>query len=302
MIHIKKILCLLLFVGIFFMQWLDANAAWAFTIPDTVKWAIEPQSIDADTDKNLWKSLVSIGTSVLANVKYILSAVAVLFLVYAWAMMVFSLGSDEERLSSAKRQVWYAALGLMFINIPWTLFAAFFQTGREINEPMMNESDFQNAAGDNIFFNVSNFEITYTALVWWIEILIFWLALFVIIFAWFRIMTARWDQEKVTESRNRLIYWIAALFLVGFVEVIKQVAFEWDISTWGDVFGSVANLVLLFAGPTAIFFLFLAAFYYMTSNGDEERAKKWKSIVINTLIAVFILLASYTFLKDLLTL
>lgn len=61
----------------------------------------------------------------------------------------------------------------------------------------------------------------------------------------------------------------------------------------------MANLALFFAGPTAIFFLTLGAWYYITSGGDEERAKKGKSIVINTFIAVIILLASYTFLIDL---
>jgi hypothetical protein len=37
----------------------------------------------------------------------------------------------------------------------------------------------------------------------------------------------------------------------------------------------------------------------VTSAGDEEKAKKGKNIVINTAIAILILLASYTFLKDL---
>jgi hypothetical protein len=34
------------------------------------------------------------------------------------------------------------------------------------------------------------------------------------------------------------------------------------------------NLALFFAAPTALFFLTLAGYYYITSNGDEERAKK----------------------------
>jgi hypothetical protein len=61
----------------------------------------------------------------------------------------------------------------------------------------------------------------------------------------------------------------------------------------------MSNLALFFAWPIAIFFLTLAWYYYITSNGDEERVKKAKAIVINTVIATLILLASYTFLLDL---
>jgi hypothetical protein len=53
------------------------------------------------------------------------------------------------------------------------------------------------------------------------------------------------------------------------------------------------------AGPVAIVFLTLAWYYYITANGDDERISKAKNIIINTLIATVILLASYTFLLDL---
>jgi len=64
----------------------------------------------------------------------------------------------------------------------------------------------------------------------------------------------------------------------------------------------MASLALFFAGPVAIFFLTIAGYYYISSNGKEDRIKKAKSIVINTVLATLILLASYTFLLDLATL
>jgi hypothetical protein len=33
-------------------------------------------------------------------------------------MMMISLGTDEEKLSAAKRQIWYMLVALVFINIP----------------------------------------------------------------------------------------------------------------------------------------------------------------------------------------
>jgi hypothetical protein len=58
-------------------------------------------------------------------------------------------------------------------------------------------------------------------------------------------------------------------------------------------------MALFFAGPTAILFLLYGGYLFISSAGDEEKAKKGKNIVINTAIATLILIASYTFLKDL---
>jgi heme/copper-type cytochrome/quinol oxidase subunit 3 len=60
----------------------------------------------------------------------------------------------------------------------------------------------------------------------------------------------------------------------------------------------VFRLALFFAAPIALFFIIYGAYYYITSAGDEERVKKGKNILINTLIATLILLASFTFLVD----
>jgi hypothetical protein len=58
-------------------------------------------------------------------------------------------------------------------------------------------------------------------------------------------------------------------------------------------------LALYFAAPIVVAFLVLAAFYLITSAGDEEKVKKAKSIFVNTLIASIILLGAYSFITDL---
>lgn len=78
-----------------------------------------------------------------------------------------------------------------------------------------------------------------------------------------------------------------------------QVVYNGDIGRGQGIFSQLSNLALFFAGPTAIFFLLLGGYNYITSAGNDEKVKKGKSIIINTFIAVIILLASYAFLKDL---
>lgn len=114
-----------------------------------------------------------------------------------------------------------------------------------------------------------------------------------------QLMTSRGKEDKMKEAKNKIIYTILALIFVGIIEAWKRLAFGGVISDGVNLFESLVNLALFFAVPVAIFFLVLAAFYLITSNGDEERVKKAKSIIVNTLLATLILLASYTFLLDL---
>lgn len=78
--------------------------------------------------------------------------------------------------------------------------------------------------------------------------------------------------------------------------MITSYNFVRDVTT---VAGKFFVLALYFAGPVAVFFLIWGGYYYITSGGDEERTKKGKNIIVNTFIATLILLASYSFLADL---
>lgn len=115
------------------------------------------------------------------------------------------------------------------------------------------------------------------------------------------LITSRGREEKMKEAKNKIVYTILALVFVGIIEVWKKVAFNGDVKEGNNLFESLANLALFFAAPIAMFFLTLAGYYFITSNGDEERVKKAKSIIVNTLLATLILLASYSFLLDLKT-
>lgn len=117
-----------------------------------------------------------------------------------------------------------------------------------------------------------------------------------------QLIVSRGRDEKLKEAKTKVIYTILALIFVGIIEAWKQVAFGGSISEGVNLFESLAELALFFAAPVAIFFLTLAGYYFITSNGDEERVKKAKNIILNTFFATLILLAAYTFLLELGTL
>ena len=87
---------------------------------------------------------------------------------------------------------------------------------------------------------------------------------------------------------------------MGFVELWSRLIAGGDFREYIPfVGGRIFGIVLFFAAPVAIFFLIYGAYYYITSAGDEERIKKWKSILVNTFIASLILIAAFSFLTDL---
>jgi hypothetical protein len=106
----------------------------------------------------------------------------------------------------------------------------------------------------------------------------------------------------MTEAKNKIIWSLVWLVFIWFIESWQQLVFNWKISDWTTIYSTIENLALFLAWPVAIFFLTLAWYYFITSNGDEEKVKKAKNIIINTIIATAILMASHLFLQDLIKL
>lgn len=293
--------CIIIWVSSYAsVQW---STTWSRNIP--VHQDIIDTSLTTTVNVDLRSNIQIIGRQLLNIVKRILMWIMLIYVVYIGIQMIISMGSDDEKLSAAKRQLWYTLVALVFINIPATLFNAFYRwwTPWSVWENSVWNFDDPSLAREwtNIFFNRSAFEWVTNTLVSFLEILIFAAAIFMITLTGIQLLVSRWKEERVTEAKNKILYSILAIIFVGIIEAWKSVAFSWSLSDGRNLFESLANLALFFAAPVAIFFLTLAGYYYITSNWDEERAKKAKNIIINTVIATVILLASYTFLLELST-
>ncbi len=258
-------------------------------------------SIKYVTSGNITADANYVGFKLLTLIKLVLQWILLIFIVYAWGQMIMSMWDNEEQLSSSKRQLWYGLVALVFINIPGTLYYAFKKDTYWKIDSRINNAGFTNDNLDwNIFLNPFNFWYTFEdKIIWFLKIAIFASAILMFIIAAYRIMIAKWNEEEVTKSKKFFFYSILALIFAWMIDVWKYFIFNWSISEWLNIFSKLANIALFFAWPIAIFFMTLAWYYYITSGGDEEKVKKAKSIVINTILWVLIMLASYTFLLDL---
>ncbi len=290
-----------------FIYSLSVNIIHASSIPlDSIEWYTKDIVSDTLKTDATWSTVDVIEKawiSILTRIKTILSWLLVIYVVYSGAQMVMSMWTDEEQLSWAKRQIWYTVVAFVFINIPGALFNAFDTKWWSLGTT--NYSSWFKTPGNesNLFMDAfSLWKTINTDIVWFIEILISFIAIVMIIIAGINMLLSRWREEKLTEAKDKIIWSVIWLLLVWFIESWKYLIFSWEIDDGWSLFETATNLALFFAGPIAIIFLTIAAYTFITSNGDEEKVKKAKSIVVNVLLATIILLASYTFLLDLVTL
>lgn len=299
----KIIFIIILIISIFWINDISAsNIQWLWFIDnETQKSSINISWTDGNS---IWKTVESVWFRILTIVKYIFSWVLLVFLVFAWAQMIMSMWTNDDSLSKAKKTIWYSMIWLVFINMPWTI-ANIIKWWR-VNVDWWIGSSWSNELNSttrNLFINTEQFTIFLNDyIIRFIQITLVAVAIMVIILAWIKIMTSRWREEKITEAKNKIIWSVVWLIFIWFIEAWLTFVYWWNISNWKDIFKTIANLLLFLAPPIAIFFLTLAWYYYITSNWDEEKMKKWKSIVVNTMLWTVILLISYIFLNDLIKL
>lgn len=253
---------------------------------------------DGSTD-SLGK-LQAAGLKVLHSAKVLISFLAVIYIVYIGIMMIVAMG-DEKAVTTQKKQLIYTLVAFLFVNIPGEIYALF--AGKRVSSVTQNLSGSYTTSvtsGSNIFFNFMEWNSTVeNGILSFIRIGIIGAAVFMFTLAAFQLITSSGAEEKIKRAKGRILYGVLGLVFLGVIQSWVQVVYSGDIGRGQGIFAQLSNLALFFAGPTAIFFLLLGGYYYITSAGDDEKAKKGKTIVINTFIAVIILLASYTFLKDL---
>lgn len=281
------------------------------TASEDVTKKLEAVSITS-IDSQAWTLAENIDSNwrkILSAVKWIVWWIMVIYMVYVWIMMIMSMWSDEEQLSSSKRQLRYVLIAFLFINIPWTIYHSFhketandttvdqWQSWNTFTDDWLNDSESQ--IQNNILVDDNILFLTNDAILGFINILISFIAVAVIMFSWLKILSARWREDQVKEAKSKIIYSVFWLIFVWIANIWKNIAFSWNIEDGQNLFSQLSNLALYFAWPIWIFFLVLAWYHMVTANWDEEKIKKAKNIVINTLIATVILLASYSFLLDL---
>ncbi len=286
---------LILLAGIFYLLTGDI---FAFSIPGISK---DPFIEVKNSGGTIEDQLLKLAYQIFSLLKLIIGGIALIFIVIIGTkMVVFS--ESEDRIKTQKHQITYALLGFLFLNLPGILYD-FFEPGKggwTVDQPLY--SDVSTCLG---FWNmdiICNSGGTFGNLVSFLRVFIFGIAILAFTWAAYSLIVSGGDDERRKKAKNKFLYGTLALVFLGFIEIWSRLIAHGDFGISGEVATvgkKLVGLAFFFAGPVAVFFLIYGAYYYITSAWDEERVKKWKSIIINTCIATVILIACYTFLNDL---
>ena len=198
----KKILAkilLILFAAFSF------NSVFSSSINFDFEWKSKIKSVSiAEKSWTMEQAINTIWFNALTTFKVIIWWLLVIYMVYAWVMMIISLWSDEEKLSSSKRSLWYSIIWLLFVNIPWTLYNAFTWKATTDNVTW-NFWNVKTIYNRNIFMNTQAFWNVVWTILDFLQISIVALAVFMVVLQWVKIMKAMWKDEDVTEAKNKII-------------------------------------------------------------------------------------------------
>lgn len=238
------------------------------------------------------------GLRVLGAMRIAISGIALIYLVMIGVYMI--LGSDnEETVKKQRKQITYALIGFLFLNIPSFVYTIFVPN--DLNTVTIGAvDDWSSTRGNSTFWNPAGFTRIVGNIIAFLKVFAFGVAVTMFTWGLFSLIVSGGDDEKWKKAKNRVIYGIVGLIFLWFVQIWWQLVAVGDFESYIPRVGrDFFSLVMYIAAPIAIFMLTWWAYLFITSAGDEERIKKWKSIFINTGIALIILLAGLSFMTDL---
>lgn len=239
--------------------------------PSTTKWTPE---CSVATGGLLWDA-----------VKLITFGLIFLFVVIAG--MWFLLNAAEGGKKSAMNLVYLAYGSFLVYGSIWIL-------GFALNvENVAGSADLVNNLQDNLFLQILSF----------FKVLAFFIAIFMMVWTGFKMMSALDKEDKIKEGRKWLVNIIVALVFIKIVDYVfyiaQSVSFAFKASA---LILDIAKVLWWTLGIVFVLWLLFAGYSMFVSNGDEKVMKKTKSILMNifmiSLVLFFFLLIIYEIFKE----
>lgn len=279
------------------LLWIEFSYA-QLTIPG---WnIIKEQSITINVGEN------NVGTDVvrivffrlLSFARIIVAGFALIYIVLMGVNMILN-SENEGEIAKQKKQITYALIGFVFLNIPTVIYDLFVSDWRK----SLNNWNWEETGINSAFINSENVNTFLNWIVDLLKVIAFIVAVVMLTYWIIKLILDRGKWEWRKDAQNILLYWGAGLLFLWIVEIWSSSFSSKDLMEslgWtGGIFSKIFGVALYFAAPIAVFFLILGAYYYITSMWDESKTKKWKAIIFNTFIATIILLLSYSILQEL---
>ncbi len=192
MLRIYKILLLIVLMGMTMLPF--GASAGVQDIPGAYELnevSMDPFGRDGDSTG---EKVSSAAFKMLTTAKVILNGIAVIYIVYIGTMMIIAFGDDGE-LSKQKKQLMYALVAFLFVNIPGQIYNVFtFQeSGADVNRltQSVTSTTYTAKGSSNIFINLLQWDSTVEGgVIGFVRVAVIGLAVFYFTLAGFKLLVS----------------------------------------------------------------------------------------------------------------
>jgi hypothetical protein len=240
------------------------------------------------------RQINELALGVVNTIKNIVAGLAVIWIVYAGARMIFAQG-DENVISEQKRAIFYGILGLVAILLVGRGVDFLYGPAGVVRTELTHDQGFSNEV-----YGMATF----------LKAIVGIIAILFIIISGIRMMFAAGDESEITKQRTSLLWVGVGLILIAVDQVIVKNLFVIPVANSDQIktsnvtalintLGTVLQFVLGFVGLIAFAILIYGAATMIANYGDEQMVEKSKKIIKNAIIGILVILSAYTIVATL---
>ncbi|MBU1445776.1 pilin [Patescibacteria group bacterium] len=240
------------------------------------------------------------------NLKYILGAIAVLFIVLA-ALKLIIKGDNEESVETQKMAIFFGIVGLVVIGFASEIVKVFYVAcppgAVDCTQGGFLASPSAMIQQSAIFSRVVQIAITF------IKYFVGGLALVMLARNGIRLVALAGEEEGMELDKKNVIYTSLGLVLILMASTaIDKVLFVVDKSRYPTTGGvtpaldvsrglqeivGVTNYAVSFAAPVAILVLIIGAIMYATAAGNEETMNRAKRLIMFAIVGMIFIYGAF---------
>ncbi|MBU1018800.1 MAG: pilin [Patescibacteria group bacterium] len=265
------------------------NAGDKVDLPNYEETGVHDKAFDEDGLRGITGGLYY----VLDFMKYILGGLAVIFIVVSAYKLFLAGKSSEEEITKQKTYLVWATVGLLVVF-----------TADTIVKDMFFGAEGEILAGDRdqTLEFAQRTARTLQGIYMLLETFIGSVAVFMIAYEGFRIVTMSYNDEQVTKSKNHVFWSIIALFMIGISEfLVKDVIFNYipgegvqiGVKEGQYLLASITNFVSALIGFVSVAMIIYGGYLYVFAGASEENTAKAKKVIIGAVIGIIMAGSAY---------
>jgi len=253
-------------------------------------WNSDQRFIEADAegwDKWIFVMLVKVARAL----KNLFFAIASIYFLIIVLRLLFTENSEEE-FGKFKKWIFWITIWIVIMQLAYSLVMTTF-----------NKSIGWGLANDILQWIV-------IPLIKLLETAASFFFIAIAIFAFYRIVTSAWDEEKAKSWKMSIFYAIIGFIVIKISGLIVKTTYSktlcdtknninctaTDIEQWASIIFKIINWLNGFVWIAVVIMIIYAWAQIIFSNGDEEKIKKAKTSLIYIVIGIFILIMNYLIL------